>query len=228
MIYVMGDIHGFSTRFEDILSQINLQPDDHLYILGDAIDRLPDGIFILQDLMKMPNVTMLLGNHEHMMLEAIENPQNEEAAYRWLNNGGGLTRDAFYKLEKPDADAILDYIRAMPINVEIEVNGTQYLLVHGAPECTYDPHFTKYPNKLIHALWQRLEDGDEMPEGKTVIFGHNSTEEYQYKRPISIWYGDRMIGIDCGCGTAHLGRLACIRLDDMKEFYSKKPYYWEF
>ena len=82
MIYVMGDIHGFPTRFEDILAQINLQPDDHLYILGDAIDRLPDGIFILQDLMKMPNVTMLLGNHEHMMLEAIENPQNEEAAYR--------------------------------------------------------------------------------------------------------------------------------------------------
>lgn len=39
-----------------------------LYVLGDVIDRFPDGIEILQELMAMPNVKMLLGNHEYMML----------------------------------------------------------------------------------------------------------------------------------------------------------------
>lgn len=29
--------------------------------------------------------------------------------------------------------------------------------------------------------------------------------------------------IDCGCGTDR-GRLACLRLDDMKEFYSDKDW----
>ena len=48
MIYVMSDIHGNSRRFNSIMKQINLQPEDTLYILGDVIDRYPDGIKILR------------------------------------------------------------------------------------------------------------------------------------------------------------------------------------
>lgn len=44
MIYVMSDIHGQKRRFDSVMKQINLQPDDTLYILGDVIDRNPDGI----------------------------------------------------------------------------------------------------------------------------------------------------------------------------------------
>ena len=39
MIYVMSDIHGCDARYKNILKQIGLQADDHLYILGDVIDR---------------------------------------------------------------------------------------------------------------------------------------------------------------------------------------------
>ena len=63
MIYVMSDIHGHRRRFDSVMKQINLQPEDTLYILGDVIDRNPDGIRILQQLRAMPNVVMLLGNH---------------------------------------------------------------------------------------------------------------------------------------------------------------------
>ena len=38
MTYVLSDIHGNSRRFQSILSQIDLQPEDTLYILGDIID----------------------------------------------------------------------------------------------------------------------------------------------------------------------------------------------
>ena len=72
MIYVMSDIHGNSKRFDSVMEQINLQPEDSLYILGDVVDRYPDGIRILRRIMRMPNVKMLLGNHEYMMLEAME------------------------------------------------------------------------------------------------------------------------------------------------------------
>ena len=48
MIYVMSDIHGQKRRFDSVMKQINLQPDDTLYILGDVIDRNPDGIKILR------------------------------------------------------------------------------------------------------------------------------------------------------------------------------------
>ena len=72
MIYVMSDIHGNAIRFNSIMEQIDLQPEDTLYVLGDVIDRYPDGIRILRLLMSMPNVQMLLGNHEYMMLNALD------------------------------------------------------------------------------------------------------------------------------------------------------------
>ena len=67
MIYVLSDIHGNMENFKSILKQIDLQPEDTLYVLGDVIDRYPDGIKIIRMIMAMPNVKMLLGNHEYMI-----------------------------------------------------------------------------------------------------------------------------------------------------------------
>lgn len=74
MIYVMSDIHGQKRRFDSVMKQINLQPEDTLYVLGDVIDRNPDGIKILRQIMAMSNAKMLLGNHELMMMNALYYP----------------------------------------------------------------------------------------------------------------------------------------------------------
>ena len=68
MVYVLSDIHGNERRFNSILEQINLQSDDILYILGDVVDRHPEGIRILRKIMKMPNVKMLLGNMTSLLI----------------------------------------------------------------------------------------------------------------------------------------------------------------
>ena len=100
MTYVLSDIHGNLRRFESIMVQINLQPDDTLYVLGDVIDRYPDGIKILRRIMQMPNAKMLIGNHEYMMLKAIghckdaaEEKENTNWRQRkiWYRNGGMVT-----------------------------------------------------------------------------------------------------------------------------------------
>lgn len=98
MIYVMSDIHGNAIRFNSIMEQIDLQPEDTLYVLGDVIDRYPDGIRILRLLMSMPNVQMLLGNHEYMMLNALDrlakdNPEYPHALRLWYRNGGDITHE---------------------------------------------------------------------------------------------------------------------------------------
>ena len=102
MTYVLSDIHGNLRRFESIMAQINLQPDDTLYVLGDVIDRYPDGIKILRRIMQMPNAKMLIGNHEYMMLKAIghckdaaEEKENTNWRQRkiWYRNGGMVTHE---------------------------------------------------------------------------------------------------------------------------------------
>lgn len=102
MIYVMSDIHGNKRRFDSIMEQIALRSEDPLYVLSDVIDRYPDGIEILQQLMSMPNVKMILGNHEVMMLDALASRQghggegNESKEIRlWYRNGDQLTHLAF-------------------------------------------------------------------------------------------------------------------------------------
>ena len=64
-VYVMSDVHGLKDRYDRMIEYIH--EEDTLYILGDVIDRGPDGIVILQDAMQRSNVKMLMGNHEYMM-----------------------------------------------------------------------------------------------------------------------------------------------------------------
>ena len=78
MIYVMSDIHGQKRRFDSVVKQIKLQPEDTLYVLGDVIDRNPDDIKLLRQIMAMPNAKMLLGNHELMMMNALYYPPPED------------------------------------------------------------------------------------------------------------------------------------------------------
>ena len=63
----------------------------------------------------------------------------------------------------------------------------------------------------------------------TLIFGHTPTCEYQSKNPPEIWTSPhgKMIGTDCGSGFPicevpgkSIGRLACLRLNDGKVYYS--------
>ena len=63
MNYAISDIHGRFDKYKEMLSLIDFAPRDTLYVLGDVIDRGPDGIPILQDMMLRPNVFPLLGNH---------------------------------------------------------------------------------------------------------------------------------------------------------------------
>lgn len=39
MIYVMSDIHDHYSRYRSVMKQIRLRKTDHLYVLGDCIDR---------------------------------------------------------------------------------------------------------------------------------------------------------------------------------------------
>ena len=98
MHYVLSDIHGNKEAFDTILSMIDMKPEDHLYILGDVIDRGDYGTELLQQIRTMENCTLLLGNHEYMMVNALRHPENLHYKYVWRNNRSLITFDKFFKL----------------------------------------------------------------------------------------------------------------------------------
>lgn len=232
MTYVLSDIHGNLRRFESVMNQINLQPDDTLYILGDVVDRYPHGVKILRQIMKMPNVKMLIGNHEYMMLRAIghckdaadekENTNWKERRL-WYRNGGMVTHEYLKHIKKEYRADVFRYIRQLPINIDIQVNGINYKLVHASPIENFMSLYAysyEYENEKEFAVWERWKEWHHIPDGFVLVFGHTPTNHFQNAEPMRIWKGDNAIGIDCGCGYDY-GRLACLRLDDMKEFYSE-------
>ena len=228
MIYILSDIHGNLKRFHSVMEQINLKQSDTLYILGDVIDRYPYGIKILRQIMKMPNTKMLLGNHEYMMLKAIGNSEIDSGALElWYYNGGKCTHDYLKHIRKDKRLEIFDYLKNLPLNIDIEINGQKYKLVHGAPEEDYFDSYMSYCSPTEYTVWQRIYPDTFKPRDYTLIFGHTPTRRYQNHNPLKIWFGDKVIGIDCGSGFPekdklfpYAGRLACLRLDDMKVYYS--------
>lgn len=240
MIYVMSDIHGNMRRFNSILAQIKLQPEDTLYILGDVIDRHPHGIPILRRIMSAPNMKMLLGNHEHMMLRALGEPYDDsdrDLAYDlehslklWYRNGGGVTHRHLKHIRKTLRAQIYAYLKSLPLNIDITVNGKAYKLVHGAPADQFEAYAEHYRNRSHFSVWMRWQDSNRLPDSCTMIFGHTPTRHFQPDPPMRIYYGQSRIGIDCGSGYSEApdyeyrayGRLACLRLDDMNAFYSEE------
>lgn len=70
MTYVISDLHGYPLeKFKKLLEKAKFSDDDFLYILGDVIDRNGDGgVEMLCWLFEQPNVQLILGNHEAMLL----------------------------------------------------------------------------------------------------------------------------------------------------------------
>lgn len=220
MHYVMSDIHGHRSRFDSIMEQIELKSSDKLFVLGDVIDRNPDGLRILLELKRMPNVRMLLGNHEHMMLDVLEHPGDGTKLRRWYRNGGDITHAQFEKMPSYLQDEIVSYLNRLEVNIDLKVGNQEYLLVHGAPMEYVNVFPYGFEDATTYAVWTRLEPYMKLKDGRTMIFGHTPTCNYQRGNPMKIWFGDDMIGIDCGAAYDFHGRLACLRLEDMEIFYS--------
>lgn len=224
MHYVLSDIHGNKDAFDAVLSLINLLPEDHLYILGDVIDRGEHGIELLQQIRTIPNCTLLLGNHEYMMIDCLRNPEDDDKMLLWLDNSCDETLQHLKGFSSEEMEDLLCYLEKLPAQETIVVNGKTYILVHAAPAELYDPEDTYYDNCKEFMVWHRLKMTSQIPEGKIVVFGHTPTwhlRDSLLSAPF-IYHGSQMIGIDCGCGFPRRGgQLGCIRLEDMTEYYSK-------
>ena len=232
MVYVTSDLHGYPLdKLKDFLDKVGFCNNDFLYILGDVIDRGPDGIKILKWLMLQPNVELLLGNHEAMMLacdflfdEITEDSISKLTGTKlntymtWVSNSGQVTLNALSGVRSQEIRYILEYLRESPLYEVLTVNDRDFVLVHsGLGGFRKDKKLATYtPDDL---LWTRPDLNTKYFDNITVIFGHTPTVHYGDEHLGKIVTTDTWINVDVGVG---LGQEPCLlRLDDMKEIYYK-------
>lgn len=211
-VYVMSDLHGDWGHFQLMLFKIHFSQSDHLYIIGDVVDRGPHGIKLLQFIRRQENITLLMGNHEMMLLEALHQLGTPDAA-DWFDPA---TYAELRRLSRADCQNLIPYLTSLPLSLTISAGGQKYLLVHACPP----PQGITSNQALEYMLWTRVSP--DCTFDIPVIAGHTPTAYYQKKVPLRIWRNGNFTDIDCGTTFRSVlpgGCLACLRLDDKKEFY---------
>lgn len=231
-VYVMSDIHGDYGGFIEILHKIDLKECDELYILGDIIDRGPNGIEIIEYIMNKNNIKVTLGNHEKLMIDSIdENGKiiNEYWAEIWANpvNECALTYHQFLRRNLEERIAILDYLKALPRKIVLNVNDIKYELVHAKLYIADKEQDEKvdYANQVdysLYDLWSKMEKDEKFDTDGVIVFGHVPVMKYGIRPPKITRFNENTpkIAIDCGNGyTNKGGRLGCLCLSDNSEYY---------
>lgn len=232
MLYVTSDLHGHFDCLKKLLDHVHFGDDDWLYIIGDVIDRNQNGgVDILKWLLVQPNVQLIQGNHEQMLLsnrwlfqeindDNIDslNPTNMKLLNLWKRNGGEVTMKALSKESKETRQDILEYLDDCPLYESVCVGDGNYLLVHGGLG-NYEPDRRMSDYSPHDLVWTRPSlDTVYNPDEYIVIIGHTPTCFYSDR------YLNRMIkteswwNIDTGAAGED-GRPMLLCLDTCKEYY---------
>lgn len=245
MHYVCSDIHGHYDYFMDILNKINFSKDDHMYIVGDVVDRGPEPIKLLKYILNQDNMTLLIGNHEHFMIQTLLFG-NDDIYNLWMYNGGDKTIEAYNELEEDEQRKLLIELFKCPLIVpNLKVGNTNFYLAHACHTMRDVKDIVKYcdsskgeiemvvwsreyKNPDTQILSERFKDLYSKYENTKLIIGHTPVFLCSYGvidkkgRPlISRSCSGHLINLDCGCSRGL--PLSCLRLEDMKEFYADLP-----
>ncbi len=244
--YVISDLHGHYDIFEHLLKKVNFSDQDRLYMLGDAIDRGPDGIKILQRVMNTPNMRFLIGNHEFMMLNSVPEdgsmPEDIEmimgrSAVNWLfNNGGIITCKKYAELKRSERQILLEWLRNCLLTTVVHINDTDFCLTHTCfakklIDVPYKFHEYRQANNIVwntpyrRDVWADPAMYYEMKPWKFII-GHVPVYRISSdNNDLTPYIDDNIIDIDGGCASGccdHEKNIIkggiLLRLDDMQHF----------
>lgn len=152
--YVCSDIHGQYDAWMRAIdkSNIDLNNNDKLVILGDLIDRGPKSLECVEYALNLrkeyPNqVTYLRGNHEQMFLDFvnIKDPKDDLDSYinlqvngqTWIGNGGTNTLKSFLNgIPESPFDAYF-MLNNHLVDLIKQLNQLPYYKIDEANNCMY-------------------------------------------------------------------------------------------
>jgi serine/threonine protein phosphatase 1 len=212
--YAIGDVHGEYLRLRALHDAI----EEHrrrtaegrpatIVHLGDYIDRGRESRSVVNRLIEVQrnpdrlpgfDVVCLLGNHERMMVDAIET-RDQGQMVQWVMNGGEATLESYKRADahgtppdEPAPRAHIEWMKGLPTQVLDRDAGL--LFVHAGVEPEKYPNcgeevrlWTRSPRFMNDSKWPRNTELD----GLTVVHGHTPTEGEPY-------VGPRRINLDTG------------------------------
>lgn len=195
MIYLMGDLQGCCKPLERMLQTIDFSPSrDHLFVLGDLVNRGPDSLGVLRRLRGLDNAaTCLLGNHDLHLLAVAH-------GVRKVHRSDTLAPI----LEAADREDWLDWLRQQ----RLAVHEHGWLMVHAGVVPQWDAAQTVALAGEVETMLRSPEVGEFL----TAMYGNEPAR----------WDG-RLKGVDrWRCVVNSLTRLRFCAADGTMEFATKE------
>lgn len=168
-LFAIGDIHGCSTALSTLIEAIDPRPDDTIVVLGDIIDWGPDSRDCVQQLIDLSGrckFILIRGNHEEMLLAALES--QSELRY-WLNFGGEETLKS-YPYRGGDEFIDREHVRFLKAQARDFYETGEFIFVHAS----YDPNKPMDQQSNTSLQWEPVQPEHMRPHfsGKPVVAGH--------------------------------------------------------
>ncbi|MCK5137148.1 MAG: serine/threonine protein phosphatase [Bacteroidales bacterium] len=128
--WFIGDLHGEISLLDRLLENVLRFSPEEIVFVGDYIDRGPHAREVIDRIMELEvPVTCLMGNHEMMMLNAMEDMgygQGYSPIELWYYNGGEATLQSFgftsFFNFQSDMDSVyLDFFHNLKMSHVVEV-----------------------------------------------------------------------------------------------------------
>jgi len=209
--YVIGDIHGcINTLKKMIQDALHITKADEIFLLGDYIDRGPDSKAVIDYIMLMQesgySVHCLMGNHEKLLLDALESSANESI---WAYNGSYQTLKSFGISSSSQLKSkYVNFLNTLHYYFELD----DFIIVHaGLNFNTPDP--LSDTNAM---LWIRDENVDiSKIKNRKIVCGHTPLPLNRIRQTLNT---DKIM-LDGGCvyHNKHngLGKLVALELNSM-------------
>lgn len=152
--YLIGDIQGCDRPLQTLLDTIGFSASrDTLVLLGDLVNRGPDSDAVLRRLQGYgASARCLLGNHDLHLLavaQGVRRPHRLDT----LN----------CILDARDRPALLDWLRAQSLALDLHHAGEDFLVVHAGVLPSWTPEQTLDLAEEVHALLASAELTDFLP-----------------------------------------------------------------
>ena len=228
-IFVMSDIHGQYDLFLKMLDKIKLKREHLLVIIGDICDRGKKSYEIYIKCMKMIklgyNLKFILGNHEDMLLEDLENdyPLRYETEYSVFRNSKYFENKTMTEWHQENFLEEIEWLVKWLKNCPLIISGNENIFVHAGLDL--NKVLEKQEKETV--LWTREEfwlmENVELEEykGKNIYFGHTPNINGRISKKT-----DRIKGIDCGAFFTHF--LGCIEVKSQEEIYVYEDEFIQF
>ncbi len=208
---LIGDVHGWYGPLADLLSWLSPTAEDEVILLGDLIDRGPDSARVVE-LVQQQGYRVVMGNHEHLMLMALEaGPNNQPTWERWLQTGGAATLESYR--HQRDSVELLPWLRSLPAFLDL---GDLWLSHAGL-----DPALPPDEQGVSQCCWIR-DDFLTWPkpyfEHKTIVFGHTVTASVQGVQPGQLLLGPSWLDIETGLYHPASGWLSALDWDGQRVY----------